>query len=845
MKALKPRMTDTQANLKPVAVACIGHVIASLNTNSGSKVLATMASAMCIGLADNKKSMRDSTVLALQHAVSGACPAAVAIENDASMSAFAAADTNMLMATIPAAAESLINIVGRLELLLFLNHHVLSLKGDLSELVKPLVETIQDKSAAVRATGEALLTALLAHNLTTKSALDKHTRDLPPATKRAMQASIDRMMAAHGTAPARPVAAAPVVASTPAPAAATPAPAPAQPKSRPEPVVQEEAEPVAAVRVPVKKAAVVVESPPTPPRATSAAASAAIQNSPPLPAQSSRTAVEPALPPTPPHTAAATANTASSTNWLLRRNLAGKLRRTEQTTLSWPQPPDAPSDTEIAALKVVWRPIVTPDLAFMLFPIVRPGSPVNQDIYVPAMNELSTQLTCPYLTHHTEFLLRWICIVLCLKHESSPGLLRLLQLVCDLFESIAAECNANNANSETASGASALTEAEVMCILPHLVDRAGHKSDRHAQLIVYAITLMCSLTPPKSVMHHLAQGLHSHNKRSRVVCLEEMGRMIEMYNTAVVSAPIVHSIVAYLDSRDCDVTARNACLDVLVQVYGALHSDLPKFKKLLGNDVSERTMAMIEEKLGVAQPVSAAAATPAHSSHAVARTPAAKSAVKSHTPAVTTSAVPTPAALTSHAKSPAGPSIDTSSTTEAWDIQADASMVSPNTTQRTNKIMLEQIDSVMASTPLPAHRTKQESPFQPHTATAEGEVLSEATEETGADYSSPVRAHVSTVSTPLTKQSVHSPLTTHSAAAPNTATAPTPAAQAPPTAQSTRSAASVDTYEQHDTISALPVEFRSPVTSPVVQKFKNRLSMSGLKKDQGEEVSLRSVFVCS
>lgn len=39
VKALKPRMSDTQANLKPLAVSAIAHIVASLdNKTSAPKV---------------------------------------------------------------------------------------------------------------------------------------------------------------------------------------------------------------------------------------------------------------------------------------------------------------------------------------------------------------------------------------------------------------------------------------------------------------------------------------------------------------------------------------------------------------------------------------------------------------------------------------------------------------------------------------------------------------------------------------------------------------------------------------------------------------------------------------
>ena len=69
VRALKPRMNDTQANLKPLAAAAIGHIVASLEMDGASRVLRLIAGPLLGGLADNKRGMRDATVAALQMAV--------------------------------------------------------------------------------------------------------------------------------------------------------------------------------------------------------------------------------------------------------------------------------------------------------------------------------------------------------------------------------------------------------------------------------------------------------------------------------------------------------------------------------------------------------------------------------------------------------------------------------------------------------------------------------------------------------------------------------------------------------------------------------------------------------
>lgn len=710
VKALKPRMNDTQANLKPIAVSAIAHIVASLDPRTaGTKVLTSIAPAMMIGLADNKKPMRDSTIAALQLAVTGQ------VETEGA--ATARADPGMLAAVLPAAAESLVNVVGRQELLVWLSQHTDSMKGDLSELVVPLVLTLQDKTASVRAAGEALLTSLLAHSLTTKAALDKATRDLPPATKRAMQASIDRMMAAHGTAPAKP-AAAPTSVAAVTPAVLEPAPAPAT-----------------AVTARSSAAAPAVAAPASPPRSVPSA-QPAVPDSPPLPPFQNRVVDSPAVPaaakkmahtpapPTPAAHGAATPGSASAAGgvkWTLKRNAMGKLRRQEEGhRLNWPQPPDAPGEMEMAALKVVWRPLVDPTLAHSLFPLLRPGSPVNQDVYIPAMRLLTDQITCPYLTHHTEFLLRWCCIVLCAKMESLPSLFQLLELLCDILETIYRE-----------AGTAALTDAEVSCILPHLVDRCGHRSEKHSAHLRHAVLLIGQIIGPAKLTAAFVHGLRSHNKRSRLICLEELQGLVAAEGLAHVTPAALKEIAACLDSKDGDNAARAACLELISAVYDLMGKDMAKLKKTIGSDVSDVTLSLIEDKLEPRtrrQPATpAASATAVTAASGLGRTPSftaptpvavpATAARMSRTPAVkaeTPAAPNTVAAPTPGAVAPASPpvsgeklSVDTEGVAnrDVWAATAsEEEAAAPESLSPSAKRMLEQIDRVIAATPLPTQR---------------------------------------------------------------------------------------------------------------------------------------------
>ena len=52
---------------------------------------------------------------------------------------------------------------------------------------------------------------------------------------------------------------------------------------------------------------------------------------------------------------------------LLKRTNKAK-RLADGGCVQWPQPPEDPSDTELAALRTVWEPLMSADLAALVFP---------------------------------------------------------------------------------------------------------------------------------------------------------------------------------------------------------------------------------------------------------------------------------------------------------------------------------------------------------------------------------------------------------------------------------------------------------------------------------------------
>eukprot|EP00981_Chlorochromonas_danica_P005425 scaffold1091_cov164-Ochromonas_danica.AAC.48 len=183
VKSVKLRINDTQSNLKPVAMSALGHLIASFPPESGPKVLRAIAASMLSGLTDNKRPMREATISSLQLAVT---------KNSET------SDPDLFMAVFPSFSEALGNTIGRQELLEWMSLHKQDFRGDCSELAPALLLVLMDKLAPVRLLSEQLLTFFLSQGLISKNSIEKVARDLAPASKRAIQGSLDRLAMVEG-----------------------------------------------------------------------------------------------------------------------------------------------------------------------------------------------------------------------------------------------------------------------------------------------------------------------------------------------------------------------------------------------------------------------------------------------------------------------------------------------------------------------------------------------------------------------------------------------------------------------------------------------------------------------
>jgi hypothetical protein len=538
LKSLKARVGDTQANLKPIAAVAIGHVIASLEPEHGTKQLRVIAAGLIAGLGDNKKPMRDATVSALQMAVTLNQPGGDS----------AAADMGLLSVLIAPLGEALAaTVVGRQELLSFLILYADSFHPpvDCSDLPVPLVQAMQDKTAAVRSLAEQLLGLLNARALISKHALDKATRDLAPAAKRTLMPSVERMITFYGTKKTSSGEAEDVAETVTAP----PSPPKKIPVNIPVPLPERKTVPLS------------VSTALSPPTVRSSVQSLRASTAGPIGGDSEEGNV-----------------------WMLKKiSQQSQQKRFEDFhRCNWPQPPEEIGESELSALRGIWEPLVAPDLATLLFPTNKFGPP-NQDGCLSAVSELCNQLQGPTAPQHTDLLLRYACYALCLR-ETAGGLLKVLQLITEVLLSIKEQGHV-------------LHEAEISCILPHLIDKSGHKSERHKAAFKTALAAAAQVMLPSKLCHQLLQGLTCKNKRTRVVCIEEIQGAVEAAGAASLGRAGVREVAVYLDSKDNDVSGRNACLELCYALYLSLGAELGKLTKLMGPDISERSTSMIDDRI--------------------------------------------------------------------------------------------------------------------------------------------------------------------------------------------------------------------------------------------------------
>ena len=276
-----------------------------------------------------------------------------------------------------------------------------------------------------------------------------------------------------------------------------------------------------------------------------------------------------------------------------------KLKRLEDYYKSnWPQPPEEPSEHERNALRATWEPLLEKPLFDVLFPEKVIGL-VNQDSVMGAVAELLSILNnaptgatsgctlgpkcSEIIIQHTDLMLKWVALAFAMR-ESSNGLLQLLLLVATIFDKIK-----NTPNLQ-------LHEGEVVCILPALIDKSGHKSERHKFAFKAAIKACTAIVSANRMCQLLLGGLTCKNKKTRVVCIEEIDSIVAISGSPSLGKVGIREISSTLNNKNTDVGVRNAALDFCFTLYKQIGYDRKILTKMLG-DVSERAVPMIDHRI--------------------------------------------------------------------------------------------------------------------------------------------------------------------------------------------------------------------------------------------------------
>jgi hypothetical protein len=235
-------------------------------------------------------------------------------------------------------------------------------------------------------------------------------------------------------------------------------------------------------------------------------------------------------------------------------------------------------------LRETWDPFLSYELSSTLFPLFNKKMVLpTQEVMVRGIVALLLQIDSPLFMQHTDLIFRWCSYGLSLG-EHPVSLLKLLELLVAIFDKMRAE-------------STQMHDSEIATILPQLINQSGHSSERHKAAFKQAIFSAAEVVAPNKLCLLLLRGLDNRNKKSRVVCLEEIERLVEGVGAGALGRTGVKDIVGFLDNKEIDASGRNACLDLLYTIYVSLGQDMPKLTKLFGTGLSAKSLALVEERI--------------------------------------------------------------------------------------------------------------------------------------------------------------------------------------------------------------------------------------------------------
>ncbi|KAK9814323.1 hypothetical protein WJX72_004049 [[Myrmecia] bisecta] len=208
----------------------------------------------------------------------------------------------------------------------------------------------------------------------------------------------------------------------------------------------------------------------------------------------------------------------------------------------------APREDEIEALQQDLETVASEPLQKLLF-----GKDFKQHMDAAGMILQQLPELSDAVLASLDLLFKWVAMRVC--DGNTQSLLKILELCQELFNFlIDAEYQ--------------ITEYEAQCLMPTLVEKAGHNQDRIRQLHHDLLKQARAIYPTPKVLDFVTQGLASKNTRTRVVCTEVIGEVVDQEGVAVCDRARQKPIaaVAQLVSEK-DKACRAAALATLEIVY--------------------------------------------------------------------------------------------------------------------------------------------------------------------------------------------------------------------------------------------------------------------------------------
>ncbi|DBA05364.1 TPA: hypothetical protein N0F65_007526 [Lagenidium giganteum] len=536
MRALKARLSDSNANLKVKAAQVIGIVATSIGPEV-AKLSKILGASLISGVSDNKKNMQMAAVEALHRWVR---------HNNKTSSA-------CMESMLSPLSEGLLNPVGRAELLGWAAEHLKNCdRLDLSGLVVPTIQSMMDKSSEARDKASLVLVEVLKSS-SLDHVLSVGCRDVKPAQMRTLKPLIQKaheMAAASAAVPAAPATAPPQL----PPTAATDAP-----------VMPE---------VPASTSAI------APPSRLTRMGRA---NSTPTKMTGSRIGMARAtgsfrgeLPVT--QEAAPAVPQESSPVMMLRmnNNKSARLAKGQYSRWIFDSTNVAEMNARKSEIEAEWRPFLSPEFSAMLF------APSLEKGMLSAIDTLPSLIVqqAQELVAALDLLLEWS--TLRIVDNNVTALSRMLDVLLSLFEML-------KANGYQ------LDDVEAGIFLPYLLQESGHPKPRFRVRFRSIMRLVIDVYSPEKFVPYLVECMNtSKNTRSRCECIDTVGHIVETRGYLVVGKKCVKEIGKFVVAHEKEL--RESAITTLVAVYQRTDGNLDKFFR--GSGVtSQQGMDLISARI--------------------------------------------------------------------------------------------------------------------------------------------------------------------------------------------------------------------------------------------------------